>query len=415
MVKLLKHLPARGWDVHVVAPRARSGWFGDPDLLNELSTIEITRVGLGFGRTRSLEQLRQRAKDPASTGLGTQLLRGLVRVGRGTRNALAVPDEHIGFSTAAALAAQRIVGRQRVDAVMTASFPYSCHLAGLYLKTRTGLPWLADFADPWAGHHFRNQDRGLRTLTDTFLEERVFFTADTISLASPGMERLVRERYQHPITRKISLIANSYDAEEFTGERPVSSTNIFELLFLGTFDARLTPPTPFVSAMEILFRQHPQLRGKLRLRIRGGSDLESSTVIRDAINAGNLDDAFDIQGYISHRQAITEMKRAHALALTVAPGAHWHLTAKIFEYLASGTPIIAAVPKGDCRSLFEQCGGAAVVDPNDTRALAQLLETCARGDAVPLNSPRNAEAIAELCAPKVADHAVNILNRLIKP
>src|SRR3977135_757110 len=39
--------------------------------------------------------------------------------------------------------------RFRPDVVVTSSPPNCVHMAGLYLKLRYGLPWVADFRDPW--------------------------------------------------------------------------------------------------------------------------------------------------------------------------------------------------------------------------------------------------------------------------
>jgi glycosyltransferase involved in cell wall biosynthesis len=47
---------------------------------------------------------------------------------------------------------------------------------------------------------------------------------------------------------------------------------------------------------------------------------------------------------------------------------------KTYEYLASGRPILAAVPEGDARDLLNQAGTALVCEPDDAEAMADALE-----------------------------------------
>ena len=65
---------------------------------------------------------------------------------------------------------------------------------------------------------------------------------------------------------------------------------------------------------------------------------------------------------------------------TIVPG-------KTYEYLASGRPILAAVPDGDARDILEASGNAAICRPDDVdamvEALAGQLERFRSGAAVP--------------------------------
>jgi hypothetical protein len=96
------------------------------------------------------------------------------------------------------------------------------------------------------------------------------------------------------------------------------------------------------------------------------------------------------------------MSGADALLLSVAPGAHWHLTAKVFEYLGSGRPILAVVPPGDCRDLLEHCGGATLVDPAEPERITELLAMAIDTRTLPVDRPRNQGAVDVLEAQEVA-------------
>ena len=52
---------------------------------------------------------------------------------------------------------------------------------------------------------------------------------------------------------------------------------------------------------------------------------------------------------------------------TIVPG-------KTYEYLASETPILGAVPEGDARDILEEAGNAVLVRPDDVDGIASALE-----------------------------------------
>ena len=53
---------------------------------------------------------------------------------------------------------------------------------------------------------------------------------------------------------------------------------------------------------------------------------------------------------------------------TIVPG-------KTYEYLASGTPILAAVPDGDARDILEQAGNSTLVRPDDVAGMSAAIRT----------------------------------------
>jgi hypothetical protein len=52
--------------------------------------------------------------------------------------------------------------------------------------------------------------------------------------------------------------------------------------------------------------------------------------------------------------------------MSITPG-------KTYEYLASGRPILAAVPDGDARDLLEEAGSARVCRPDDVEGMVEIV------------------------------------------
>jgi glycosyltransferase involved in cell wall biosynthesis len=88
-------------------------------------------------------------------------------------------------------------------------------------------------------------------------------------------------------------------------------------------------------------------------------------------------------GYIPHRDSVALIRSADVLFLpmhdlpsgtraTIVPG-------KAYEYLASGRPILAAVPDGDGRDLLTRAEGLTLCRPADTDAMAHGLSVLLEG------------------------------------
>src|SRR5690348_9151635 len=84
-----------------------------------------------------------------------------------------------------------------------------------------------------------------------------------------------------------------------------------------------------------------------------------------------------LHGYVTHAESLGLIRSANLLFLplqnvgrgrrsTTVPG-------KTYEYIASGRPILAALPAGDARVIVSGSGRARVCDPDDVDAMAAAI------------------------------------------
>ena len=59
------------------------------------------------------------------------------------------PDHMIFWVPTAVRTGLDICKLREISAIYTTSPPHSSHLAGLLISRKTGIPWIADFRDPW--------------------------------------------------------------------------------------------------------------------------------------------------------------------------------------------------------------------------------------------------------------------------
>ncbi len=236
--------------------------------------------------------------------------------------------------------------------------------------------------------------------------------ASRVVVVTPGMKEMIEKRYADLVANKLRVVMNGYDPDDFDAEIPVPESDRIEIVYVGTMSYHVTPPTTLLQALELLLERNPDIRRRLRIRILGGVDLDSSQRIREWLDHHHGADMVAIEEFVDHRSATRAMQRAHALLLIIAEGAHWILTSKVFEYLASRTPIIAVVPDGDCRDLLRECGGAVLIRPGRPGDLAATMEAAVDAGRVRPDSPRRIDAMKQYSHPEMAARMALVLEEI---
>jgi glycosyltransferase involved in cell wall biosynthesis len=93
------------------------------------------------------------------------------------------------------------------------------------------------------------------------------------------------------------------------------------------------------------------------------------------VKAWQLTDVVNFVDYVPHAELMGYQLGTDALLLIIGagPGSEVVLTGKIFEYLATGKPILALVPSGAACDLLTEAQAGTIVDPEDISAIAQAL------------------------------------------
>lgn len=96
------------------------------------------------------------------------------------------------------------------------------------------------------------------------------------------------------------------------------------------------------------------------------------------IASSNVQEFTRFTGYVSHAESLQLVRTADLLFLpmhNLPPGRRCKsIPGKTYEYMASGRPILAAVPDGDARDFLSQCGTALLSRPDDVEGMVQQLD-----------------------------------------
>jgi glycosyltransferase involved in cell wall biosynthesis len=350
-LRFAQHLPAHGWEpvVLTVVPRAHP--HTSEDLMAELPA--------------GLEVLRAQAWDSA---------RHFAVAGR-YPGFLARPDRWQSWRFDGLRQGLARVRRGDID-LLWSTFPIAtAHAIGAGLAARTGLPWVADFRDPMLQRRYpadpANRRHYLRIEAEaaTRARWRVFTT--------PGALAAHRERFPVADPDGIRLIPNGHDEASFEAAarlpaRAAPARGPVRLLHSGIVYTHERDPAPLLRALALLRARRGWGPGSLRLSLRAS---HNEALLERLARAEGVADQLELLPPIGYADALREMLDADALLLMQGGDCNAQIPAKAYEYLRAGRPLLAlADPDGDTARLVREAGLDAVAPPQDSAAIAALIE-----------------------------------------
>jgi glycosyltransferase involved in cell wall biosynthesis len=358
-LKLAQYLPALGVETHVLAPDDPKWVHRDPELrVPTQAWIHRARY-LGPQARKPAEELR------AADGLERAVLQARI-----TARRLLLPDASVTWNLTAIPAAIRIVRREGIDAVITTSPPPSVHFVGAAVQRATGVRWIADLRDPIVANQHRRDDTTAaraRQAANEQVAKLVARRADAVTCVS---EAIAAEARELGARGDVRVIANGCDFDDFAGLE-YSPAERFRITHAGSFFGK-RDPRPFLQA----FRD-----ADLDAVARFVGDFRASD--REWAESLGLGDRLELVDYLPRRESLRYQRDSEALLLLV-PDAGGRgkgvLSGKVFEYIAAGRPILAAVPPdGAAAQLIRETGAGVVAAPDDVDAIkAALVELHSR-------------------------------------
>jgi glycosyltransferase involved in cell wall biosynthesis len=288
-------------------------------------------------------------------------------------NYIFIPDSRLGWIPFALFRGIKIVRKEKIQCIYSTGGPWTNHIIALLIKIFTKRPWVVDYRDLWAHDPFNQSRPEIRQKIDTFLERTVILNSDIIISVTNTISKCLIDKYQPPNLEKFFVLPNGYDPEDFLGKERTKS-ELFRIVYTGSLNEYRTP-VYFFEALKDMFAMYPEMRNKVCVSFVG----EDRDEYQDIIDEYGLQKNVFFTGYLLHSKAIEKLFESDLLLLISYTGnyskenAEVHLTGKIFEYLATGTPILALTEDGILADLIRKTRCGFVVQPDDICKIGEEL------------------------------------------
>ena len=288
------------------------------------------------------------------------------------------------------------------------------HLIGRRLAKETGLPWIADFRDPWT-KIFYFKHLSMTHATERWhkkMEKKVLDDASVVVAVSP----LVQQEFQQMTQTPVELITNGFDECDFAVERYSEAEGgpgrEFCITHTGLFAADGNP-TVLWDILAEKYAADEDFRKTLKIKLIGKTD----DSILAALDKAGLKDAVEDMGYQPHAVAVEQQRKASLLILPLRKEPEYKavLPGKLFEYLASWRPVLGiGQPDGAMSMILNMTKTGVVFDWEDKASIARYIDFCWEKHLAGGLSVEDAD-ISQFTRRNLTHRMAQLFDRLIHP
>jgi len=359
--KFAKYLPEYGWEPIVLTVKTAAET--DPAgriLADGVKVFRSDYADVVDNLKKAAGGIRPGKKNGISGGLGQG---GDERKMRGSsliREMVTIPDEKIGWYRFALEEGKAIIEKENVDAILSTSPPETTHLIARALKSKYGIPWIADLRDLWAEDHFR-QRPFIKTALLRIMERRVLAAADAVITVSEPWANVLAKSLG---TRggRVHVIENGFDEEDFEGLMHGGNKKL-TITYMGKLHKDHQPVESFFWSLAHLVETRAIDPQKLDVRFYVlGYDKPDITAL--ARHYG-LDGTVKEFPKVPYHEALKILRSSDILLFIQWRGRGeegWY-SAKLYDYIGARRPILAFSSKdGIIDRLIKRCSCGIVVD-----------------------------------------------------
>ena len=379
-VKFARYLPAEGWQPVIYTPENPEQLAVDETLEAEIpAEAEIIKTHITEPYELYKKFLRKSGHSKEAVEVNPVNARNksfAQKAAMWVRGNFFRPDPRCMWIRPSVRYLKKYLEEHPVDLIVSTGPPQSMHMIGFRLAEETGLPWIADFRDPWT-RIFYFKHLSMTKATERWhhrMEKKVLDKASAVVAVSP----LVQQEFQSMTGTPVELITNGFDESDFPDKACTEAAGgpdrDFVITHTGLFAADGNPTTLWQvlgerCAADSQFRKH------LKIKLIGKTDEQIKAAIAEA---GLKDNMIDM-GYQPHARAVEEQRKASLLILPLRKEPEYKavLPGKLFEYLASLRPVLGiGQPDGAMSMILGSTKTGVVYDWDDKASVSRFIDDC---------------------------------------
>jgi glycosyltransferase involved in cell wall biosynthesis len=271
------------------------------------------------------------------------------------------PEGYSSWAYASVMRALKLHTKKRFDLVVATGNPFSSFGAAWLFNKLTGVPYVMDYRDSWTLNLFQDEPAFPESHIAWAWERRMLRRTSASVFVNEALRGWHAERYPESANRMM-VVPNGWDADVLpkapTQPEPAVSSEPWTVaqrplrfVYLGTLTAN-QPVEEMTEAFRIA-RGHPDLVGaELRLHGHLGFFKSSPTTLKvrlgltdDSHDGGVNDTGLRYCGPVSKTE-VGDVYESADILVFLAGGGKYVTSGKIFEYMASGRPIVSVHAPG---------------------------------------------------------------------
>ena len=371
-LKMVKYIREFGWEPIIFTAEDAEVSLSDPELVKEIpENVETHRVPIWEPFDLYKKLIGKGKNEKIQPGLldesgKSNWKNDLILWVRGN---VFIPDAKMFWKKPAVNYLNDYLKDHQVDAIVSSGPPHTTHMIAKAVKQKFGIPWLADFRDPWTFVDYYDQlkiskwaDKKHHKLEADVLRQADKTVTVTWSWADDFNKKKIAE---------VDVVTNGYDPADFkraTGATPKT----FSITHIGSMNKDRNP-IHLWPVLKQLVDEVEGFKSVFEIRLIGPVDFQ----IFKSIEESGLNEFLKHTPYKGHSEVIDDLLDSALQLLPINKTANLMgvVPGKLFEYIGSQRPILCVGTKeGDAARIIQETNSGEVFDYEDAEGMAKYLK-----------------------------------------
>ncbi|RJR32893.1 MAG: hypothetical protein C4567_17755 [Deltaproteobacteria bacterium] len=285
---------------------------------------------------------------------------------------LGLPEMQFPWYLYARRPPRRLLDEGGFTAIYSHASHHVSNVVGLALKRFTGLPWVANFSDPWLDNPYLKFTPFQRPLVRA-LEKAIIREADAVIFVTSQTADAVMRKYPKEWRQRVHVIPHGFEAGILKDLDPAPHPRPrLRLVYTGSFYRGRRTPEGLFRGLQLLQRGR-NLAGELEVRLLGPHVPPYQAQARSL----GLDGVVACLGPVPFEESLKEAAAADVLLVidAASDGPSLFLPSKLVDYIPFRKPILGLTPLAGASADVLRQLRCPIAPPDDPQAIARAVGT----------------------------------------
>jgi hypothetical protein len=265
------------------------------------------------------------------------------------------------------------IKNQKFNVILTSGPPHSVHIIGLFINFFTNIHWIADFRDPWMTPFNKTlyPTSRLSNFIERWLELKIFHNSDLLSTTTEKLALRFEKEYKGVYRNKVKFFPNGFDEGDHKDLSNFKKYDTFTISYTGSIYFGRSPEPLFRAINELANEKRLKL-SNIKVKLIGHCQSIGERLTSEVVSLYGLETVVEISDYVPNKKAQEIIKKSH-VALLLATNQPYQIPAKVYDYMGTGTKILALTKKGATADVINSTGAGKAIDPDNIQEIKNYI------------------------------------------